>query len=657
VILAASTNVVAQALLAIAAVVLVGRVAGAICERVGQPRVIGEIAAGIALGPSLLGLISDGLTERLFPQEVIPSLRVLAEFGLVLFMFIVGLEVDLGALGNNRRRALAISLTSIAVPFVLASLVLAPFLYDDHDVVDGVAVRYTPFALILGVTMCGTAFAILARILSERRMFQIPLGMTLMAAAAVDDIVSFTLLGFATAVAGSSNLSDIPITLASAAAYIAALWFIGRPILRRVVLEPFLRKGLTSDVIAVLFAGVLLSAWITTELGLNSLIGAFLFGALLPRDANGDLFHAVVGKVEGVSTGLLLPVFFVTTGLNVDIGGLEASSLVSLAAIVAVASIGKFSGGFVASRLTGISTRQSMAVGVLMNTRGLSELVILNIGRNLGLIDDQLFTMLVLMALITTIASGPLLRRVYPDRWLARDIAEAERAAADTADRVVAVIDRPRDGGPVAAVAAGLTESGGEVVLVHPHAPTSAIGMVEVLAALQQLGASVSDPRLRVSVHTVALDDPNDPEAIATAVAVLAPSAVTVPRTLAAVADAMHGAVDVVSVERSSESRAAVLTATAGRDGGAALEVLARLALHGDWSVAVDGAGRAATSAARSLQAVGVLPATTSRDAVRLGEWSSGADIEVRSAIGDRPSLALRFGDGGRRHLERIAER
>jgi Kef-type K+ transport system membrane component KefB len=657
VILAASTNVVAQALLAIAAVVLVGRVAGSICQRIGQPRVIGEIIAGIALGPSLLGLFGDGLTDRLFPDEVIPSLKVLAEFGLVLFMFIVGLEVDLGTLGSNRRRALAISLTSIATPFVLATLVLAPFLYDDHDIVDGAAVRYTPFALILGVCMCGTAFAILARILSERRMFKIPLGMTLMASAAVDDIVSFTLLGFTTAVAGSSNLSEIPITLASAGAFIAVLFFVGRPILRKAVLEPYQRNGLTPDVIAVLFAGVLLSAWVTTEIGLNSLIGAFLFGALLPRDPNGDLLEAVVGKVEGVSTGLLLPVFFVTTGLNVDVGGLEASSLVSLAAIVAVASIGKFAGGAIAARLSGISTRQSMAVGVLMNTRGLSELVILNIGRDLGLIDDQLFTMLVLMALITTVSSGPLLRLVYPDRWLARDIAEAERAAADATDRVVAVVDDPGAAGGVAALAAGLTESGGEVVLVHPHAPMSAIGMVEVLDGLQSLGGSVSDPRLRVSVRTAALDDPGDAAAVAAVVAALGPSAVVLSRARAAVADALAGSVDVASYDGTDAPAVVGLDAASGRNGAAALEVAARIALHGDWPVAVSGEGRAATQARRALQSVGVATHASANGVARIGEWSSGADIEVLSAIGERPSLLARFGDGGKRRVERIAER
>jgi Kef-type K+ transport system membrane component KefB len=657
-------DIAAKALLAIAVVVLVGRLAGAVCERIGQPRVIGEILAGIALGPSLLGLISPDLTERLFPAEVVPSLRVLAEFGLVLFMFIVGLEVDLGTLRSNRRRAVAISLTSIATPFVLATVVLAPILYGDHDVIDGAEVRFTPFALILGVSMCGTAFAILARILSERNMFAIPLGMTLIAAAAVDDLVSFTLLAFVTAVGGSTDgLSGVPITLASMAAFVAVMAFVGRPILRRLVLDPFERNGrmLTPEIMAVLFVGALGSGFATYALGLHSLIGAFTFGALLPRDAAGHLFHAVVGKVEGVSTGLLLPVFFVITGLNVDIGGLGTDSILPLVLIIVVASVGKFVGGSVAARLTGVSTRQSMAVGVLMNTRGLSELVILNIGRSLGLIDAELFTMLVIMAVTTTALSGPLLKLVYPDRWLARDIAEAQRVAADTADRVVVVVDDPAVVAPVH-LASAVTASGGELVIVHPHAPMSAVQMVGTLEALERLGRDVSDPRLRIVVRTVALDDLADTASLASLIASIPASAVVVDPFRADLAEALGGAVDVVTATPDFVPGAVALRPRPGRSGAAALEVAARVAVHGDWPVAIDGDDRAAASAHRSLTAIGVRIASLPDGAVSIGEWDDrAAPIRVSPAIGERPQLTERFDhlvqQTAQQHVERVAQR
>jgi Kef-type K+ transport system membrane component KefB len=410
----------------IAIVVVAARLMGRLFRRLRQPAVVGEIVAGVVLGPSLLGLLPGDLDRVLFPTDVRPYLNVIAQLGLVLFMFVVGLEVDMALIRRHRRTATTVSLASIALPFGLGVL-LAGGLYGAHDVVGGRTVPPLAFALFLGVAMSITAFPVLARILTERGIHRLPLGVLALACAAIDDIVAWSLLALVVAVAVGGTLGGVGTIVGLTAVYAAVMLLVVRPLLRRLVTGFRARGRLTPDALAVVLVGVLLSAFATEEIGVHAIFGAFVFGAVLPRDEPG-LIREVLQRIEQVSVLLLLPVFFVVAGLQVDVGGIGARGLVELVAILAVAIGGKFLGAAAAARLTGVRHRQAVALGVLMNARGLTEIVILQVGAQLGVLDQQLFTLMVVMALVTTVMTEPLLRRIYSDRTVAREVAAAERA-------------------------------------------------------------------------------------------------------------------------------------------------------------------------------------------------------------------------------------
>ena len=416
----------------LACLVLVGVVAklsGLLLRRLGQPAVIGEILAGIALGPSLLGLVGHDLPGRLFPGDVVPYLKVVSELGLVLFMFCVGLELDPKALRASGRHAAVISLTSIALPFVLGVALLGPMLYNAHAQVGGTTIRFAPFALFLGVSMCGTAFAVLARVLAEHDLLTTRLGALLMSCAAIDDVVAFVLLGFVVAVARAVGVGGLGLVLAELVVLVAVLRLAVRPVLARTVTRRYTASGrLAPEALAVLVLGALASAVAAQRIGLHPMMGAFLFGTSVPVDGRRRLVHVVHQRLEGVSVQLLMPVFFVVTGLGVDVRGLRAADLVPALVVLAVACVGKFVGGAGSARLLGLPRREALAVGTLMNTRGLAELVILNVGRSAGVLDDRMYTILVVMAIVTTVMAGPVLRVVYPERLRA-----AERAASPAA--------------------------------------------------------------------------------------------------------------------------------------------------------------------------------------------------------------------------------
>jgi Kef-type K+ transport system membrane component KefB len=419
-------------ILDIAVIIVVARLFGRLARKLNQPAVIGEIVAGIALGPSLLGLLPGDVDGLLFPAEVIPYLNILAKLGLVLFMFIVGLELDMALIRGRGQRAGVISLSSIVLPFALgaaATLLLHPL----HDTVDGKKVSLLALMLFMGVAMSITAFPVLARILTDRGMHRTSVGVIALAAAAIDDVVAWTLLAFVYAVAsGNSPLAVVRI-VALTAVFAAVMFLIVKPLLARMP-DWYKSSGrITPDIFAVVLVGILLSALATERIGIHEIFGAFVFGAIMPREGAQEFTREVLERLEQISVSLLLPIFFVIAGFGVDLTKFRDVGLIwQLLLILTVAIVGKFVGAFVGAQLQRMPTRQSAAVGVLMNTRGLTELVILLVGKQLGVLDTAMFTMMVVMALLTTIMTGPLLQIVYPPKVVERDIEAAERAALGT---------------------------------------------------------------------------------------------------------------------------------------------------------------------------------------------------------------------------------
>jgi Kef-type K+ transport system membrane component KefB len=461
-------QVVAVVLLDIAVIVLAARGMGILARRVGQPAVVGEIIAGLALGPSVLGQFPGNPSVGLFPVIVRPYLNVVAQIGLVIFMFIIGLELDLTLVRGRERVASVVSLGSIALPFAIG-LGLAALIYPDHDHVAGKDVSFWPFALFIGVSMSITAFPVLARMLTERGMQRIEIGTLALACASIDDVLAWSILAVVVAVASSTSAAHAPVLVGEALAFVLVMFLVVRPLLRRLAAAYHRAGRLTPNIFAVVLAGFLASAFVTGWIGLHVIFGAFLFGVVMTREGTSAMFREILERLEQVSVLLLLPVFFVVTGLKANVTNLGPNGGLVLLAVLVVAIVGKFGGAAGAARLQGLSGRKSRALGVLMNSRGLTELVILSVGVSLKVLDQSLFTILVLMAVITTIMTGPLLKLVYPNDVLEREIIEAERAALGEIDayRVVVAVDEPGRDGPLAEVGAALLagEEPAELVL------------------------------------------------------------------------------------------------------------------------------------------------------------------------------------------------
>ncbi|MFC6083817.1 cation:proton antiporter [Sphaerisporangium aureirubrum] len=444
------------------------RLLGLLARRIGQPPVIGEIVAGILLGPTLLG---PWLGEDLFGPDIKPALSALANVGLVLFMFVVGLELDQKLVRGKGKVAASVALGSSGVPFVLG-VVLALFLIDDHG-----GGNPLPFVLFLGAAMAATAFPVLARILTDRGIQRTPLGGLALASAAVIDVLAWTVLAVVVAIAGAGE-TTAQWQVLLAVPYALVMFLVVRPLLARLV-PAFDRAGrLTPNLLSVVLLGLFASAWATEWMHVHFIFGAFLFGAVMPREAAERLNHQILERLEQLSVLLLLPMFFVVSGMNVNLRNLTVSSLGVLAAILAVAIGGKLIGSYAGARLQRVPGRQASALAVLLNTRGLTEIVILTVGLQKGVLDPELYSLMVLMALFTTALTGPLLRRIYPDRRIARDIAEAERVALGVPEayRVLTVVPgEPATAGPLGGLAAALASARrpSEVVLGHlrPYPP------------------------------------------------------------------------------------------------------------------------------------------------------------------------------------------
>ncbi|MCZ0987168.1 cation:proton antiporter [Streptomyces diastatochromogenes] len=399
-------------LIAVPVVIAACRAGAGLFRRLGQPPVIGEITLGILLGPSLLGWLSPSLQHWLFPPAVLPYIGALGNLGLLAFMFLVGLELDLSALRGHSRSAVAVSQASIALPLTLGSL-LALGMYGTFAP-EGVG--RLPFVLFIAVSMSITAFPVLARILTDRGMYTTRLGSLAMACAAVDDVTAWCLLAVVAAVGASGSLQDAALTALWSVVFLAAMLWIVRPLLTKAAGRA--SRAVESTVLVVLFSGLCLSAFVTDRIGIHALFGAFLFGVVTPRGSRAVELSAA--RLRAFTVPVLLPLFFVSTGLKTDVALLTGDSTQWLwaAAVLAVAGLGKWGGSTAAARLAGETWRDAMSIGALMNCRGLTELVALNLGLQLGVIGPALFTILVLMALLTTAITSPALswfRRVPTD--------------------------------------------------------------------------------------------------------------------------------------------------------------------------------------------------------------------------------------------------
>jgi Kef-type K+ transport system membrane component KefB len=399
----AAPNAVFHVLFALAAVVIAGRLIGSLLRSIGQPPVIGEVLGGILLGPSLLGRLAPELSAYILPPSVAPFLNVVAQLGVILYMFLVGLELNGDLLRIRAHATVAISHASIILPFVLGSM-LALQLYPRLSTSD---VPFTSFALFMGVALSITAFPVLARILTDRGMSRTELGAVALTCAATDDVTAWCLLALAVGVA-QARIEDALVVLLLTAAFIAVTFLAVGPAVGRWLSRSGDRQP-TQTVLAVTVVGLLVAALTTEGIGIHAVFGAFLFGAVIPHDS--QLARALTNKLEDLVTILLLPAFFAFTGMRTQIGLVSGvSEWMMCGLIILVATAGKFGGSLVAARLTGMSWHQAASLGILMNTRGLMELIVLNIGLDLRVISPKLFTMMVLMALATTIATTPVLQ-------------------------------------------------------------------------------------------------------------------------------------------------------------------------------------------------------------------------------------------------------
>lgn len=436
-----TTHQTAMIMMGLAVVLALAHVLGRLARRCGQPAVLGEILAGVLLGPTLF---HGALSDAVFPTDVRPMLGTLGNLGVALFMFLVGLELDHRLLRGNKRAAVGVSVGSIVCSFGLGA-VLAVWLWNAHPVGDRLG-----FVLFLGAAMSITAFPVLARILTDRGIQHTRVGALAMASAAAGDVVAWLLLAAVLTFTGSQSSWQVLLVLPYAVVMIAVV----RPLLGRFLTarEPGGTgaggrgpgtggRGPGAGPLGVLTVLLLVSGALSEWFGLHFIFGAFLAGAIVPRQGTERLRAAVADRFEAV-TWMLLPAYFTVAGLKVDLSTVDADGLGELGLVLLVAVGGKFGGAYLGARATGRPGRSATTLGILMNTRGLTELIILGVGLQLGLLDTDLYSLMVVMALVTTAMTAPLLRWAYPRQMVDADLRElaAEWEAA---------VPRPQAAGPV----------------------------------------------------------------------------------------------------------------------------------------------------------------------------------------------------------------
>ncbi|WP_415877639.1 cation:proton antiporter [Chryseobacterium aquaticum] len=391
----------------IVTIIMAARLLGWICIKIKQPSVIGEMIAGIILGPSLLGMYFPEFSAFLFPKESLGNLQFLSQIGLILFMYIVGMELDLSVLRKKAHDAVVISHASIIIPFALG-IGLSYFIYQEFA---PEGVQFTSFALFIAIAMSITAFPVLARIVQERNLQKTKLGTIVITCAAADDITAWCILAAVIAIVKAGSFTSSIYVILMAIGYVFLMIKIVRPFLKRIGDLQAEKNTINKPMVAIFFLTLILSAYATEVIGIHALFGAFMAGAIMPENAK---FRSLfIDKVEDVALVLLLPLFFVFTGLRTQIGLLNESHLwITAGGIILVAVVGKFAGSALTAKFLGINWKESLTIGALMNTRGLMELIVLNIGYDLGVLSPEIFAMMVIMALFTTFMTGPALNLI-----------------------------------------------------------------------------------------------------------------------------------------------------------------------------------------------------------------------------------------------------
>ena len=494
-------------LLAEIAIILgASQIMGIAFARIGQPKVMGEMVAGIMLGPSLLGLLFPEWSAYLFPDAAVRYLGVLSQIGVIFFLFLIGLELDPKLIRNRGRAAIVISHVSIFAPLLLGSA-LAVYLYP-RVFNNTPEMRFSSVALFMGAAMSITAFPVLARILTERNLHKTPVGAISITCAAVDDVTAWCMLAFVVAFARAEGHGRAVLTAALALVYIFIMFYVVRPLLARLQ-KVFDRQGqLSRPVTAMIFLLILASAGTTEAIGIHALFGAFLLGAIMPKENR--FVEALREKLEDFTVILLLPIFFAYTGLQTSIDMLGSAELWWLSGLVILtACAGKFGGSAIAARACRLNWREASAIGILMNTRGLMQLVILGVGRELGVITDAVFAMMVLMALVTTFLTSPVLEWVYPDRLL-RKFRERP-VPLEGGYTIVMPISLPRSGPPLVRLAdaiSGPDEALRSLIALHLR---EAVEHDAYRAAVDAASAERSDTLDAVTEHARAEGLPVEP--------------------------------------------------------------------------------------------------------------------------------------------------
>lgn len=436
----------------IVTIIFVARFFGWVCKKIGQPTVIGEIIAGIVLGPSLIGMYFPEFSHALFPTESLGNLQFLSQIGLILFMFVIGMELDLKVLKNKAHEAVVISHASIVIPFALG-MGLAYFIYQSFA---PQGVQFLSFGLFLGIAMSITAFPVLARIVQERGLHKTRLGTIVITCAAADDITAWCLLAAVIAIVKAGSFVSALYIIGLAIAYVLLMIKVVRPFLKRVGDLHSTRENLSKPIVAIFFLTLIISSYATEVIGIHALFGAFMAGAIMPENTR---FRSIfIEKVEDVALVLLLPLFFVFTGLRTEIGLLNDPYLWKVTGlIILVAVVGKFVGSALAARFVGQNWKDSLTIGALMNTRGLMELVVLNIGYDLGVLTPEIFAMMVIMALVTTFMTGPSLDLI---NWLFKS--KSNEVAQEISERskykILVSFGNPERGKSLLRLANGLTK-------------------------------------------------------------------------------------------------------------------------------------------------------------------------------------------------------